>query len=315
MDVRILVKRIIVGWIILLLLVAFFGRVTIAETNAGNTAAEFLLIGAGARPSAMGGAFSAVSEGAVASYWNPAGLTSVETSEFLLSHFAWYQDMTVEYGAYARQMSDRMTLAASVTYFNYGAIDGFDLSGLPTGEISAYDIAGAISLGYKTSEKLSLGLTGKVINQKLDDISATTFAVDFGTKYDLGRIALAGVLTNLGPDISFDGTTENLPAALHLGLAGYPVEDRLLLTADVEKRLHGETVVHQGVEFNHNGQYFLRSGYSYYPSADERNFATGITLGAGLKFNNAAFDYAYTFEEKYSSEDLHRFTIIFQIGP
>ncbi len=314
MDVRIVVQRIIVGWIILLLVVAFFGKVTVAETNAGNSAAEFLLIGAGARAAGMGGAFSAVSEGAVASYWNPAGLTSVENSEVLLSHFAWYQDMTVEYGAYARQMSDQATLAASVTYFNYGAIEGFDLTGLPTGEISAYDLAAAVSFAYRPQDRLSLGFTGKIVNQKLDDISGTTFAIDLGTKYDFGRLAIAGVLTNLGPDISFDDVSENLPAAGRLGVAGYPVEDRLLLSADIEKRFHGETILHQGLEFNYNGQYYLRSGYSYFPSADERNFASGFTLGAGLKFNRAAFDYAYTFEEKYSSEDLHRFTIIFEIG-
>ena len=126
MDVRMLVRRVILGWVILVVIVALLGKVTVAETNAGRTAADFLLIGQGARAAGMGGAFTAVSDGSLASYWNPAGLTGLENSEALLSHFAWYQDISLEYGVFAHRVSDAATVAASVTLLSIFLMsDGF----------------------------------------------------------------------------------------------------------------------------------------------------------------------------------------------
>lgn len=314
MDVRNLVKRIIVGWIILVALVALFGRVTVAETNGGTTAANFLLIGAGARPAGMAGAFTAVSRGAEASYWNPAGLTSVEQCEVLLSHFVWYQDMTLEYGAFAHQLGHNAALAASITYFNYGTIQGYDLEGNPTSEISAYDLAAGLSLGYRTSENLSIGLTTKYITQKLDDISGSTVAFDFGANLVNDRFAIAAVLGNVGPKISFEGVAEKLPTLARLGFSYHPVAERLVTAIELEKRFGGATVIRNGLEFNYDEQYYIRTGYNYYPGVDSRAFGAGFSAGLGLRMASYEFDYAYTFGEKYTSEDLHRFTFIVRIG-
>ncbi len=313
MDVRSLVKRIILAWIILVVLEALFGRVTVAETNGGRTAANFLLIGAGARPAGMGGAFTAVSQGAEASYWNPAGLTSVEQSEVLLSHFAWFQDMTLEYGAFAHRISHDATLAASVTYFNYGTIQGYDMDGNLTSEISAYDLAAALSLGYRVNADISVGLTTKYITQKLDDISGSTLAFDLGGNYTANRFSVAAVIGNLGPKISFEDVAEKLPMLARLGFSYYPVEDRLLVAVEFEKRFGGVTVIRNGFEFNFEEQYYIRTGYNYYPG-DDRSFGNGYSAGVGLRLGSTEFDYAYTFSEKYTSEDLHRFTLIFRIG-
>lgn len=315
MDVRILVKRIILIWVILAVVVALFGKVTVAETNGGQTAANFLLIGAGARAAGMGGAFTSVSQGAVASYWNPAGLTSLEETEVLLSHFAWYQDMTLEYGAFAHRLSDVTALSASVTYFNYGTIQGYDIDGNTTSEISAYDLAGSVSLGYRATDQISVGLTTKFITQKLDDINGSTFALDVGANYVTDRWSVAAVFGNLGPNISFENVSEQLPTTVRLGASFFPIEDKLLAAVELEKRFQGATVLRNGFEFNFEEQYYLRTGYNYYPGDEGKSFGTGYSVGAGVRLGSTEFDYAYTFGEKYTSEDLHRFTLTFRIGP
>jgi len=90
-------RRIILGWVLLIIVVALIGKVSVAASNAGRTAADFLLIGVGARAAGMGGAYTVVSEGALASYWNPAGLSDVEGGEVVLGHFSWFQDITMEH--------------------------------------------------------------------------------------------------------------------------------------------------------------------------------------------------------------------------
>lgn len=314
MDVRMLIRRVILGWVILVVIVALLGKVTVAETNAGRTAADFLLIGQGARAAGMGGAFTAVSDGSLASYWNPAGLTGLDKSEALLSHFAWYQDISLEYGVFAHKVSDAATMAASVTYLNYGTIDGYDIDGVATGEITAYDLSAALSLGYAVNDQLALGVTSKIVTQKLDQINGTTFALDLGLRYQLPRLSLAAVVANLGPKMDFDGVKEDLPTSGRIAAAYHPVEGWLLTSLEAEKRFNGNTVVRQGAEFSYHDQYFLRTGFSYYPSDDQRSMGTGLNIGAGFKWNQAQMDYAYSFGDQYTEEGLHRFTFIFSFG-
>ena len=187
MDVKILVRRIVLGWIILAFIVGAFGRVSVAATNGGRTAADFLLIGAGARAAGMGGAFSAVSEGASASYWNPAGLTGIEQGEVMLGHFAWFQDVTLEFGAFAYKLNDRATMSASITYLNYGTIEGYDIDGNPTADISAYDLAAAVSFGYLAREDLSAGLTAKPLTGILKNFTIPARCLTFMFPISGGR--------------------------------------------------------------------------------------------------------------------------------
>lgn len=314
MSVKVLTNRIVFGWIILILLVALFGGISIAEAGDGNTAADFLLVGVGARAAGMGGAYTAIAQGAAASYWNPAGLTGIEGGEFMLGHFEWYQDIKVEQGAFAYQLSDVASLAASITYLDYGQIDGYDANGSSTNEITAYDWAGAISFAYKASENISLGLTGKFINQKLDDLNGSTFAADLGIKYSSETFALAAFAGNIGPDIKFDDVSEKLPTLARVGIAAYPFNESFLTSVEFEQRFEGGSVLRQGFEYNFDEMYFVRSGYNYYPDADERSFGNGLSLGAGLRLRGAEFDYSYTPEDDYSSEDLHRLSVVFKFG-
>ncbi len=91
-------RRIILGWVFLIIVEALIGKVSVAASSAGRTAADFLLIDiGGAKAAGIGGAYTSVSEGAPASYWNPAGLSGGEGGEIVLGHFSWFQDITIEH--------------------------------------------------------------------------------------------------------------------------------------------------------------------------------------------------------------------------
>lgn len=308
------INRILIGWVFLLILFVLLGKVSVAAPDGGRTAADFLQIGVGARAAGMGGAFTAVSEGADAAYWNPAGLQSVESGEVILGHFSWFQDMTVEQGAVAQRIGERTSLAASIGFLNYGTIDGRALDGTATGDISAYDWYGSLSLGFQATSALAVGLTGKFINQKLDDLSGSTFAADIGARYEADRFVVAAVASNLGPDMDFEGVSSHLPSAARLAVAVRPFGPSFLTALEYEDRFYGNAVIRHGFEYGYQDQYFLRTGYNFYPSQDDRSLGTGWNFGAGVQFDRLAVDYAFTVGEKFASEDLHRFSVVFTFG-
>ena len=70
---------------------------------------------------------------------------------------------------------------------------------MTTGKIATYDWCGAPSVGIRAGYNISLGLSGKFINQKLDDLNAFAFGVDVGVKYQSDRLAVAAVVANVAP--------------------------------------------------------------------------------------------------------------------
>ena len=64
-----------------------------APATADPSAFAFLEVPAGARASALGGAFVAGAEGAEAAFWNPAGLASLERIQITGSHHELYQNL------------------------------------------------------------------------------------------------------------------------------------------------------------------------------------------------------------------------------
>ena len=52
----------------------------------GGYAGSFLRLGAGARPLGMGGAFTAISDDATASFWNPAGLAQLQKRQIAAAY-------------------------------------------------------------------------------------------------------------------------------------------------------------------------------------------------------------------------------------
>lgn len=306
--------RIIFVLLGLLTVTLFLGEISVAASNAGQNAASFLKIGQGARSAGLGGAYTAISDGAMAAYWNPAGLSSLESSEVAFGHFVWFQDITVEQFTIAMPVFGSAVTAASVTYVNYGTIDGFDEAGMPTGELSAYDLAAGLSVGFELTEALSVGVTGKYIVQRLDIYQATAFAADLGIKYSFDRLSLAAALSNVGTSLEFDKVKESLPQSLRLGVAYRPFGNSVMTSVEWEQNKGGETFLRQGVELGFSERYYLRTGYDLMTGEENRSLIGGMSVGGGMKFSFASFDYAYTPNYRSISEDLHRFTVVFNLG-
>jgi hypothetical protein len=306
--------RILFAWVLLIAICALVGDIAVAESNNARATADFLNIGVSARAAGMGGAYTSIADDASAAYWNPSGLTSIDRPQLIISHFAWYQDISYEYMAIALPVGEKYSLSIGASYLNYGTIAGYDAYDNPTGDVGGtYDMSGGLSVGYRVSERLSAGLTAKYIILSLDNNKAGAVAADFGLQYSISNYVFGLALSNVGQDIKFQDEAEKLPTSVKAGVSAYLFGATVLASMELEDQFYGDMIFKNGVEFNHLQKYFLRGGLSFLSSRAVDDYTPSYSLGAGAIFGPSQFDYTFSPSESYNSESIHRFSISFKL--
>lgn len=305
--------------------------------SAGSTAASFLKLEVGARAVAMGGAFTAVPGDPYAVYWNPAGLAFLENEKNLsLFHNEYFQDLGQEFLLYTAPAKGGKFLGVpgpksgtwgfALNYF-YVPADMERRSGLnegdpenpispSEGEFGAYDLAASAAYGRRLRGGLSAGAAFKVIRQSIDDRSAGSVALDLGLLREYswrGHPVTGGfAVQNLGPGIKFSERRYGLPLVFRAGVSGRLQDSGTLLSLDAEKPVDNYPALAVGAEIPLTQRLVLRSGYRYRLYGNEEGDWSGFSAGAGVFFDRAVFDYAFTpFGELGNA---HRFSVSVKFG-
>jgi len=247
----------------------------------GTSTAQFLRIAQGARAEGMGGAFTAIADDAYAVSWNPAGLSQITRHELALNHLKYIDSINSEFSSFVMPVNSlNGSLAASLTYLNFGSIDKLDQFGNPLGgdnSVNAY--SGAISWGQAVSDRLGLGVTGKYFKQDLAGNTAAGFAGDVGGLLFLvpDRVSVGAALLNLGPKIKSGSTAEPIPLTSRLGVAWHAIPKQLVLDIDAEKERASSITMHVGGEYTYQNKFVIRGGYQ-----DNKETRGGLSAGFGF---------------------------------
>ena len=271
----------------------------------GTSGAQFLEIAPGARPAAMGGAFSGIADDVHSVYYNPAGLAGLERIQITGMDDQYFQGINYTFAALAvplvfqgdsRVQSKYGVLGISVTNLSVGNIpsQGNTETASPTGTFSSDDFAYALSYGYAFRDTgLSVGATGKFVVSSLDGTNASGFAADLGALYKQDRLSLGAGLRNLGPSYGYAGSTDPLPLVIYGG-AGYKLTDHWLASLEIDAPRDNSIVFALGTEYVHpftdkiSGA--VRAGYAS-GNADAGGFG-GASFGGGIAYGNVGFDFA-----------------------
>ena len=284
---------------------------------AGTTSADFLNLPVGARASAMGGAYSAISEDASAIYWNPAGLVQIPKLSAIFMSAKYVQDISYQYAAYAHRLSYDSVLAGSVFMTNIGAIDRYDVNGVNNGTFSPRDEVYTLSYSraiLELSDKdmdVSMGVSAKYIKSQIVE-SAQAYAGDFGIMtYNFTNIPyrLGVTMTNLGSGMRYDVDSSPLPLTFKLAGAVNPFKN-LLLSVDFVLPKNNRVNTLFGAEFsiepNELTRLSVRAGQNSQRAGDGLSF---FTVGAGATLHFFTLDYA--FEPMGDLGSIHKISITF----
>ena len=197
-----------------LLLVCALGANAAPHADAGTSASAFLKLGTGApEGQALGNAFTALSHGTQALFWNPAGAATTTTREFQVSYMQWFEGVGDYAVAYIQPMG-RTMLGLTARYMRLGNIDFRDELGIPqnySGDIMQ-DLVVGVSLARTFFGVLDLGGTAKYINENNAGTRHINAAFDAGAKLRISKLTLGFMGQNLGDKVE-------VPTALRGGAA------------------------------------------------------------------------------------------------
>ncbi len=275
----------------------------------GQSGLSILKSGMGARPAALGQAYTALGDDVFAVGYNPAGLARLTRAQIGLQHGIWLQGANVESAAAAFPLSGGHTLGVSATLLSSGKIDRTFDDGTgnldvtkSVGTFTTSDVS-AGALYAHAGRSLSLGIQVKYLQSTVDDVTKATVAADAGfqTK-DLGRVRLGASVLNVGGSLGADP----LPTTARAGVM-VEFSKRVRVPVDLVLPFDGSRVkIGGGIEFSPFDILTLRGGVQ-----------TGLPFvpgaGIGLAWHDLGLDYAFT--SNPALKETHRINLSLRFGP
>lgn len=297
-----------------------------AQSQSGTTAVSFLEIPAGARSIGLGEAYVSLANDLSALYWNPAGITQMESNQASFETTDWFIDTRLHFSGAVIRSGDSY-FGASVYMFDGGLMDVRTLT-YPEGtgeEFSVMDISLGFSYARSLTENFSLGGTVKMVQSRIWRMRATSPALDLGFRYQtpLDRVQLGFAISNFGSEMRLSGdntftrvdldpqnagNNDGIPASLltkswdlplifRIGfnwIAVQTMDLNVLVAADAVYPNNNENYVNIGAEATYRRIISLRGGYSHLFLNDA--FGLGhLRWGVGLTaVENVSIQYAFS---------------------
>lgn len=306
------------------------GQTELGGQRVGTSSATFLKIGLDARGAALANAYTAVVEGPVATFFNPAGILAGPPGPALQAGITqWPADLTISaVSASVPLAALGGRLAAGVAFLGTRFDETTEYYPAGTGRTAAYsDFLGTLSFARRFTDRLGIGATVKYFREEmaanLGGPVLHGFLIDAGTSYALGyrasrvSITLANFGSDLDPDGSFDSrvtggevsyTAFSPPTQFQLGFAIDPWSSgphRVTATTVILHQADTSETLRGGVEYRFREDYAVRTGYDF--AADEMGFSAGLGAAVRLGGRRGTLDYAWT--EGGYLDSVHRFGV------
>lgn len=288
---------------ILLLAILLFCASAPARAASGF-AGEFLAVGAGARALALGNASVALTDDATATYWNPAALAGLDRRQAHLTHAERFSGL-VDQDYIALALPGPLFDGIGIGLLRLGVGDiqfttlqdnsrpiGPDNRPLVASTESSADYALYISAGHRLHERLSLGLSAKLIYRSVGPFSAYGVGLDLGARYALapGLVAAATLRDATTTPVTWDtDASDRIQPSLLLGLSYTRSLAGGAVTAAFASRSGGDASsqddaapLQGGIEYAFK-KLALRVGFE----EDRTSFGLGLALSRSLDIDLA----------------------------
>jgi hypothetical protein len=275
------------------------------QDSVGLGADQFLLFGPGARPLAMGEAYTAVANDATATFWNPAGLMLIPKASLVVMHGIYVADITYDHISYAQRLDKLSVIGGAAQVMDAGTIPQLgpaqeDLGTFhPRDQLYTLSYARDLDMVAWGQDAFSFGVSLKYLHSQIVD-TANTYTFDVGVM-SRGRgigdrpLRIGFAANNMAGGLKYDHYTEQLPMVIKGG-ASIELLPGVLVAADAVFPRFGAVYGAAGLELalNPGGGVGLdiRGGVNSQGFSNLSGLG-GLSFGGGIRMAFLRFDYAY----------------------
>lgn len=329
-------KNITITFLIILTVLAA-GQLQAADGD-GGYAGSWYQVPIGARPTAMGGAYLAISNDGAAPLYNPAGLAGLRTRMFSSSYRLMQLDRQVGYVTLMFPAKGNSALGVHWRYAGTGSVDVRNADGDKLDrEISMNNLDFSIVFAKRFTGPIAAGAKMYYLHSTFADMKAFSVGFDAGfmlyadyLRFERGD-SEGSIIRDIQVGLTLkyfeakyiwkseeyilrhvDGNSfgteqeDKIPTEFGLGTSARFLDRHLLVATDFTKNTEQGVAVHLGAEYFVKPEFALRSGFS-----DGR-----FTVGTGYLFKLAdraiAIDYAFSSDRvDEGSEHIFSFELLF----
>lgn len=271
---------------------------------------SFLRLPVSAHVAALGGDnVSLTNDDATVIFHNPALITNVSDKTLNANFMTYMEGCTTASASFVKAYKERASWGISGQFMSYGEIKETTASNQQTGTFSPKDIALAGSFAYLLSDRISGGITGRLISSTIGSYSSAAVAIDLGLNYqDVERgWSVSAVARNLGGQIkAYDDEFERIPFDLLVGVSRQLPNSPLTLHATLARLNNWDQafIKHLAVGADiHLGSFiFISGGYNFRRSSEMKiyegedtssNHGAGLSLGGGIELERFKLTVGY----------------------
>ncbi len=284
------------------------GQFSFSQT--AGRAGVFARMGFGARGMGMGNAMTAVIQGDVLSYYNPAAPAFGTVRHAGVSFGLLSLDRYLNFLNFTQPIQPTGGLSVGLINAGVRDIDGRDADGERSGTYSTYENQVTLSFSNRVDDNVSIGVTMKLYHSKLfEDVTTTTVGFDGGILVRPTEPFTVGfVLQDIGSkykwntkDVNSAGreTDDKFPMLKRLGLAYSLPDGNGVVSVDFEHASGGSVVMRGGIEYSPEAHISLRGGADRIDFGDD---GTGVKPAFGFTVINPIDGWTPSLTYAFSSE-------------
>ena len=271
---------------------------------------SFLRLPVSAHVAAVGGDnVSLFNDDATVIFHNPALITGVTDKSLNLNFMTYMEGSTTASASFVRAYKERASWGVSAQYMAYGEIKETNAANQQTGTFSPKDLALAGSFAYLLSNRISGGITTRLISSTIGSYSSMAVAVDLGLNYqDPERgWSVSAVARNLGGQVkAYDDEFERIPLDLLVGVSRQLPNAPFTLHATLSRLNNWDQAFIKhltiGADVRLGESLFVSAGYNFRRASDMKisesgdtssNHGAGLSLGGGLELERFKLHVGY----------------------
>jgi hypothetical protein len=328
------IYRLIIG---AMLLAAMLATVAVGDTMDGGYAGSFFQVPIGARPTAMGGAYLAVSNDGAGALFNPAGICDLKFPLFGSSYRVMPLDRKLGYVTAMFPVRNQAVLGVHWLYAGSGSVATRNSEGTDLGrDFSLNNHVIGVVFAKRFSDEFAAGAKLNYLAASFPKVHAQGISFDFGAtlyldqfinrekrvKLPIKDVRVAAVVRHIGGEYRWNSgkyaeayvvnglgyeQIDKIPIDAGIGISGRLLKEKLLLATDLVKNQYQTVKFHGGAEFFITPELAVRAGYG------DKTFGIGTGYVIKLGSQALAIDYAFASDKVGAgTEHIFSFDLLFK---